>query len=240
MYATWTIAKRETLSLFYAPVAYLVLGLFTFIASMIFLGLFDSGAPASMRNLFFWVAILLAFVLPAVSMRLLSEEIKSGTLELIMTAPVSDAQLVLGKWIGALIFYLAMLSPLVLQVLILELHGTPDYGPILTGLAGLVLVGAFYLAIGVFASSLSDSQIVAYMVTALFTGMFTVGLWMIGRSVSWLPEWSKKACYYLSVVGQYEDFSKGLIDTSNFVYFVSLTLFFLFLAVKLVESRRWR
>lgn len=240
MYATWTIAKRETLSLFYAPVAYLVLGVFALISSMLFLAFFESGEPANLRYVLIYITYLLAFVLPAVSMRLLSEEIRSGTLELIMTAPVSDAQLVIGKWIGALLFYLAILSPLLLQLLILEIHGTPDYGPILTGLLGVVLVGALYLAIGLFASSLSDSQIVSYIVTVLCTGMLTIGMAIIPNAVTWLPVWAKEACYYVSVEGQYEDFSKGLIDTSNFVYFVSLIGFFLFLAMKLVESRRWR
>ncbi|WP_428388867.1 ABC transporter permease [Mucisphaera sp.] len=240
MHATWTIAKRETLSLFYAPVAYLVLGLFAVISSMLFLAGFDAGAPANLRYPFTGVVWLLAFTLPAISMRLLSEELRTGTLELMMTAPISDAQLVAGKWLGAMCFYLALLSPLVLHVVILEVHGTPDYGPILTGLVGMVLVGGLYLAIGTFASSMSDSQIVAYMVTALFTGIMTVGMAIIPNAVTWLPQWAREACYVISVDRQYEDFAKGLIDTSNFVYFVSLIALFLFLAVKLIESRRWR
>ncbi|MEQ9460187.1 MAG: ABC transporter permease [Phycisphaeraceae bacterium] len=240
MTATWTIAKRETLSLFYAPVAYLVLGLFATIASMIFLGVFDSGAPASLRYQFTGIVWLLAFTLPAISMRLLSEEIRTGTLELIMTAPVSDLQLVMGKWLGAMGFYLAMLSPVLIHIAMLEVHGRPDYGPIITGFVGMILVGGLYLAIGAFASAMSDSQIVAYMVTALFTGMLTIGMAILPGAVSWFPGWAREACYYLSVDRQYEDFAKGLIDTSNFVYFASLTGLFLFLAVKLIESRRWR
>lgn len=239
MNQTLIIAKRELSALFYSPVAYLVLGIFAFVASLLFLATFSPGSPASLRIELGWIVWLMAFIVPAISMRLVSEEMSSGTVELLMTAPVDDAQLILGKWLGALAFFLILLIPLLIHVLVLELNGSPDYGPIFTGLLGVVLVGALYLAIGTFASTISNSQLIAFMLTVLITGFLTIGMYMIGSS-TWLPANLKPVVFYLNVDQQFSDFGKGLIDIRNFVYFFSGIALFLFFAVKLLESRRWR
>ena len=164
-----TIAKRELAGLFFSPIAYVVLGAFAIGASTFFLQGFEPGQPASMRSTFDAVVWLLVFLAPAISMRLISEELRSGTFERLMTSPVSDAQVVLGKWLGALVFFCVMLLPLVVHAIALELVGSPELGPIVTGMLGLVLVGALYLAIGVFASAWSQNQIIAFLVTVSIT-----------------------------------------------------------------------
>ena len=172
-------------------------------------------------------------------MRLVSEELARGTLERLATSPVGEPQIVLGKWLAAVVFFCIMLLPLLAQLVLLELNGRPDWGPAITGLLGLVLVGALYLAIGTFASAASENQIIAFLLSVFLICGFTFLLYFLPES-QLIPANVRAAMYYANVNRQYEDFNKGLIDIRNFVYFASVTALFLFLAVKLLESRRWR
>lgn len=239
MSVTWTIARREISSLFFSPIAYVVLALFALGSSLIFFLQYGPGTPAEMRPTFGGVIWLLIFLAPAISMRLLSEEIRSGTFETLLTSPVSDVQVVLGKWLGAMGFFLILLMPLVVQVIVLEATASPDYGPILTGLLGLLLVGGFYLAIGAFASATTQNQIIAFLLTVFIICVFTFMMFFLPQA-SFVSGGLQQALYYLNVNTQFNDFNKGLIDIRNFAYFVSGIALFLFLAVKVVESHRWR
>lgn len=239
MQRTLVIAKRELSALFFSPIAYLVLGVFAIVSSLFFWGVLDPGGRASMASEFTRVVWLMAFVVPALSMRLVSEEMRSGTIELLMTAPVDDGEVILGKWLGGVVFLLALLVPLVAHVFILELSAEPDYGPIFTGLLGLLLVGAFYLAIGAFASTLTDSQVIAFVITVLITGMLSLGV-MLLADAEVMPGWLVAVFGFIGVSQQYSDFAMGLVDVRNFVYFLSGIAVFLFAATKLLESRRWR
>lgn len=239
MPSTLVIAKRELAGLFYSPVAYLVLAVFAFVTALFFWPLLSPGQLASMRSMMSTTVWLMVFVVPALSMRSFAEEVRTGSIELLMTSPVSDAQLVVGKWLGSLVFLVVLLLPMVLQAVVMGVFSDPDWGPIATGLVGLALVGGLYLAIGVFVSALTGSQLIALLITILITGLLTIGLYALSGA-QWLPTWLRPAVVYLNVDQQYRDFAKGLIDTSNFVYFVSLAGLFLFLAVRAVESRRWR
>jgi len=234
-----TLAKRELLSFFYAPIAYVVLGLFGLSATLMFLYTFQTGAPAELRGAFFALTFIMIFLVPAISMRLISEELRSGTIEPLMTAPISDAQVILGKWIGAMGFYAVMLSPLLVLVGVLELVADPDYGPIFTGLLGLLLVGGLYLAIGLFASTITQHQIMAWLLTVFIISLFTIVVFLLTQT-ELVSEQVREALFYVNVMAHYEDFSKGLIDTSNFVFFLTGTALFLFLATQWLESRRWR
>jgi ABC-2 type transport system permease protein len=236
---TLTIAKRELTSLFYSPIAYLVIGVFAFVSSAIFFFAFGTGMQATLRYEFSWLVWLLVFLIPAVSMRVVSEELRTGTIEPLMTAPVSDTQVIVGKWLGALGLFLAMLIPVAVHIVVLTIFSDPDMGPILTGLLGLILVGAVYLAIGVFVSSMTQHQIIAYIITVLITGLLSMGVSML-RGVQWLNTPARRVVEYLSVDTQFEDFSRGVIDLRNFAYFFTGIALFLFLAVKLLESKRWR
>ncbi|MFP4144379.1 MAG: ABC transporter permease [Phycisphaeraceae bacterium] len=236
---TLTIAKRELSSLFFSPVAYLVLAVSALVSSAFFFAGFEAGAPAELRwelNVLVWLLVLLV---PAISMRLVSEEARSGTLELLMTAPVSDAQVIVGKWLGALAFLLVLLLPLLVQVGVLELTADPDYGPIFTGILGLVLVGGLYLAIGTCLSAVTSSQLIAFILTVLAAGTLSLGITLLVQA-AWMPVWLKQALYYIHIGEQYRHFARGLIDIRNFVFFLTGTALFLFVGVKLFESRRWR
>lgn len=236
---TFTIAKRELQSLFYSPIAYVVLGGFAIGSSVFFIQGFQPGRPATMRGTLDMVVWLLIFLAPAISMRLVSEELRSGTYERLMTSPVNDLQVVLGKWLGALVFFCILLSPLLVQVAVLEAVAEPELGPIVTGLLGLILVGALYLAIGVFASAWTQNQIIAFLLTVFIIAIPTFAAFFLAEEATLKPA-LRHLVLYISVNNQYQDFAKGLIDIRHFVYFLSGTALFLFLAVKLVESRRWR
>jgi ABC-2 type transport system permease protein len=206
---------------------------------LIFFNNFGPGVPASLRPTFQGVIWLLIFLAPAVSMRLLSEEFRSGTIESLMTSPVCDTHVILGKWLGAMGFFLVLLAPLVILAAVLEIHADPDLGPIFTGLLGLLLVGGLYLAIGTFASATSENQIIAFLLTIFVICTITFLTFFLPQAGFVSPH-VREALYYLNVNLQFEDFSKGLFDTSNLVFFVSGIILFLFFAVKLLESRRWR
>ena len=236
---TLTIAKRELQSLFYSPIAYVVLGGFAIGSSVFFIQGFQPGRPAAMRTTLDMVVWLLVFLAPAISMRLISEELRSGTYERLMTSPVNDMQVVLGKWLGALVFFCILLTPLLAQVAVLELVAEPELGPVFTGLVGLILVGALYLAIGVFASAWTQNQIIAFLLTVFIISVPTFAAFFLADQAALKPSY-RHLILYISINAQYQDFAKGLIDIRNFVYFLSTTALFLFLAVKIVESRRWR
>ncbi|QQE11705.1 ABC transporter permease subunit [Planctomycetota bacterium] len=234
-----TLAKRELESLFFSPVAYLALAVFAFVTAFVFAyGIFVPGMQASMSDMFTYLVWLLIFIAPAISMRLISEEASSGTLEMLMTSPISDTQIILGKWLGALGFFLVLLSPIFLQIILLEIKADPDYGPIITGLFGILLIGGLYLAIGIFVSAFNNSQLVTFMITVLITGLFTFGMYFLARA-EFMPSQMKVAMFYMNVNEQFRSFSKGLIDIRNIIYFVSAIAFFLFLGIKTLEARRW-
>ena len=239
MNQTLTIAKRELSSLFFSPIAYVVLGVFGFGTVAFFLIEFKPGTPAEMRNLMGTVSILMMFLVPAISMRLLSEEYRAGTIESLMTLPVSDTQVVTGKWLGAMGFLLTLMVPLLILTFILTLNANPDPGPVLTGYLGLLLVGGLYLAIGAFASATTQNQIIAFIVTvSIILAMVLPSRFL--RDTDWLPLWAKQPLYYINIYQQYEDFAMGVIDLSRIVFFVSGIFLFLFLATQTLHSKRWR
>jgi ABC-2 type transport system permease protein len=239
MSPTLTIARREISSLFFSPVGYIVLALFALGATLLFLVSFGPGQEASLGDLYASVVWILVLLAPLITMRLVSEELRSGSVELLMTSPVSDAQVILGKWLGALGFHVVLLTPLLVLIAVVRYNARVDYGPILTGLLGLVLVGGLYLAIGTFASTLTQNQIIAAVVTMTILVVLTIGLYLLVRA-NWLSPGLRDAVYYINVHQQFEDFRRGLVDLGRLVYFGSGIALFLFFAVLSLQSRRWR
>ena len=240
MNRTLTIAQRELTSLFFSPIAYVVLGLFALGATGIFFIYFGPGEQATMRPTFEWIVWLLIFLAPAVSMRLISEEFRAGTIEPLLTAPVSEMHVVLGKWLGAFGFFCVLLmAPMAVLVAVMEFSADPDYGPIFTGMLGLILVGGLYLAIGTFASAATKDQIISFLLTVFIISLFTVALHFVAEAEFWSND-MKRALKFINVFGQFEDFAKGVLTLSNLVFFGTGTAMFLFMAVKVLESRRWR
>lgn len=236
MKSTWTIARREVGAYFVSPIAYIVMAGFLFIMGILFERSLFYSRQATLRYLFQNVVFLLIFVAPLLSMRLLAEEQRSGTLELLLTSPVRDWEVVLGKFAAALALFATMLALTLLYPLILLRFGNPDLGPILSGYLGALLMGASMLAIGVFASSLSQNQIVAGvagMVMLLF-------LWLTGVLAEAFGGPFSTFLTNLSLVVHFPDFAKGVIDTKDAIYYLSVTAAGLFLATRSLEARRWK
>jgi ABC-2 type transport system permease protein len=233
------IMQRELLSLFCSPIGYIVIAGFLLITgvSVLWTGSFSPGKPATLREVFFWTPWVLTVIVPAISMRAIAEEYRSGTIESLMTAPVSDAQLVLGKYLASLIFYVIMLAPTLVYLVLMRVYGNPDMGASLAAYLGLLLVGMMFLAFGLFASSLTSNQVVAWILgwvpLLLFAclAFFVVGL---------VHGWVRAVFQQVNVIGRFDEFSRGLITTDGVLFFLVGTALFLFLAVKVVESRRWR
>ncbi len=232
------IAKRELLSYFFSPIAYVAMTLFLLVAGFTFREDFQPGQPATMRAIFEWMVWLLVFIVPVLCMGLLAQEWSSGTIETLMTAPVSETDVVLGKFLGSLAFFGVLLAPTLLYVVMLRIFGRPDYGPILSGYLGIILVGALFISIGLFCSSITKSQVVAAVSASAILFAITIVPWWLSTKATLGAFWRGVADQ--SVFRRYTDFSKGVIDLGNLVFFVVVTSVFLFLTVKILESRRWR
>lgn len=241
------IFRREMLSLWVTPLAWVLLGVFLLLQGGIFYSIVvhfttfadlsvdegPLGAYFGQNSVFLLMTLLL--VCPALSMRLLAEERRSGTVESLMTAPVGAGGVVLGKFAAALATYVLMWIPTLLYVVILRKTGDVAWPVVMSSYLGLFLVGAQYLAIGTLASALTKSQFVALLLTVLLEfGLFVLG---IGEYV-FDPGLLRDVCAYVSLAGHMEDFAKGIIDTRRVLYDLSLAVFCLFLTTRVVDS--WR
>jgi len=244
----WQICQREIRAYFLSPIGHVVITAFLVLNGVIFYLIVNAfsrpGAPNGSvmqiflaRNVFFWIFLLL--FTPAITMRLFAEERRSGTLEVLMTAPVTDAEAVLGKFLGALVFYVSLWVPTLLYVLILRRFSKIDMGPIASGYVYLVLVGAMFLSLGLLASILTRSQIIAAIVSfAVMLVLFLVPVFFEGMvtGVGHLRE-------FLAAVNLWNhagDFSKGIVDSRQVVYYGSATTLLLFLAVRALSAMKGR
>jgi ABC-2 type transport system permease protein len=234
------IAKRELTSYFYSPMAYVAMTLFLLACGFLFWDDFEPGRPAGMRTIFDWMVWLLVFVVPVLCMGLLAQEWASGTMETMMTAPVTDLDVVLGKFMGSAAFFVVLLVPTVVYILMLAMNsvGGMDYGPIISGYLGILLVGGLFIAIGLFCSSLTRSQVVSAVSASAILFLVTIVPWWASTKATLPAFWRNLA--EQGVFRRYTDFSKGLVDFGNMVFFVLMTGTFLFLTVKVLESRRWK
>lgn len=231
------IAKREFLALFRTSAGWLIIALYlTLVGVWYSQQTIQPGEPASMRALFGASHWMLMLVLPAVTMRLFAEDRRTGTLEMMLTAPVSDYQLVLAKYLGCLAFLFALLAPTLLHVGFLYTLASPDPGPIIAGYAGLLCAGALYLAAGIFFSSLTRNPVVAFLCTLFFF----LGL---HSAISWgataVPQRFESLVYAFSLQLRLADFAKGQIDTAHIGFFLAASLWFLVLTALSTEARRW-
>ncbi len=231
------IMRRELLGLFCSPIAYIVIAGFLLITGWIWKGSFAPGQPATLREVFFWTPVVLTVIVPAISMRMLSEEYRAGTIEKLMTAPVSDLQMVLGKYLASLFFYVVMLVPTLVYLVMMQLYGNPDWGASMAAYIGLLLVGAMFTAFGMFASSLTSNQVVAWFLGFVPLLLFAcLAYWLVQQ----VEGWKRVLFQQINVIGRLDEFSRGLVTTDGVLFFVASSVLFLFLTVKVVESRRWR
>jgi ABC-2 type transport system permease protein len=236
----WVLAKRELAAFFFSPIAYVVAAVFLAVSGIFFAGeAFQPGREAQMRDLFNRQAFILVFILPMLTMRLLSEEFRSGTIESLMTAPVKDFEVILGKFWGTWLFFAALLLPtLIYPFMIMKYSGfTADPGPILLGYVGLLLLGGLYSAVGTLTSTLTRNQVISAVLAFLILSAFTFLLWGLASQVTGI--W-QTILQNLNVYDRFTFFSQGLLDIRNVIFFISLTIGILFIAVKVLESRRWR
>ncbi|MBM4016849.1 MAG: ABC transporter permease [Planctomycetes bacterium] len=234
------LTRRELSAYFVSPIAYVAMALFLLLAGVFFafpwFGAFRPGQPAQMQYVFSVMTFVLMLVVPALTMRSLAEERGSGTIETLLTAPVTDLEVVLAKFLGCWLFYLGMLAPTLLYAVALAVFGNPDFGPIVGGYVGLALLGAMYVAVGVLASSLTRAQVIAFVV-AFFPLLV---LWVLGPIGGSLPSPWRTILREAGTLAHYEDFNRGVIAAVHVAYFVTVTVYALFLTVKVLESRRWR
>jgi ABC-2 type transport system permease protein len=248
------IARKELKAYFASPIAYVVIGLFALMFGFFYytlLGIFIEqgmrmmglqGGPTQnvneqmIRPLFLNASVLLLFVLPMITMRTYSEEKRSGTIELLLTSPLTDVDIIMGKFLGAMALYAAMLAVTLVHVGVLFAFGTPEWIPIATGYLGLLLMGGCFISIGLLISSFTRNQIVAVMATfAVF-----LLLWVINWAGPLTGPTTQAVLDYLSITSHLDDFTRGIIDTKHVVYYVSFIAFGLFLTARSVDTERWR
>ena len=232
-----TIAGKEIRSYFGSPMAYVVTAVFLVMCGYFFASSLSSAFPeATIRGFLFPAAFVLMILTPLLTMRLFAEEAKMGTLELLLTAPVQDYQVVLGKFLSALTILAVMVALTGYYAIILFIYGSPDAGPLLSGYLGLFLLGAGFLAVGVFASSMTSNQIVA----AVLTFGILLLMWVINSAGGLFSGMPQEIVDYLSPPTHFRDFAFGVIDTKDVVYFLSMAAAFLLFTVQAVSTRRWR
>ena len=254
----WIIALKELNGYFRSPIAYIVLGAFALAFGYFFyfqyLGPFvEANLSAAqyaqmtgqmfplnvnemvIRPLMFLIGIIGLFLVPMITMRLFAEEKKTGTIELLMTSPLTDLQLILGKFLGALMLYISLLLLTLPYMLILFRYGTPDWRPLLTGYMGLLLLGGSYLSLGMFLSTLTRNQFVA----AVLTFLPLLVLWVVGGN-EYSSSTASQVASYLSIVGHMGNFAKGVIDLKDTVYYLTVIALGVFLTARSLESVRWR
>lgn len=233
-----TIAGRELKAYLLSPLAWIIIALFAFFTGFIFLQIMVATQMADMAPLFNWMAVLSLILVPALTMRLFSEEYKLGTMEMLLTAPARDWQIVVGKFIAAWVGFAVLLIPTLWQVMILERYGDPDYGILAASYLGILLLGAAFVGVGMFASSLTQNQFVAYMI-----GMIALlFLWVADAPANAIGQNNPLADFFrfISLPGQFQEFFNGVIASQHMLYFVSVALIAVVLTTLVVSSRRWR
>jgi len=253
------VYTKELRSYFVSPVAYVIAGVFLFLSGYLFRNIlmqfnywclqFSQRAQymqGQMPNLnlnemvvtqFFGVMdFIWLLVVPMLTMRLFAEEKKSGTIELLMTSPVSTVQVLLGKFFACLTLYSAIVALTLVYCLILEAYGDPDWGPIWAAYLGYLLLGGTFIGVGVLASAITENQIVAVLLS--FGALLL--LWLIDWSASFAGPTAAKILSSISIIEHLTDFQHGVIDTKDVIFYLSFIFFSLFVTTRVLESRRWR
>jgi len=246
MTAFFTLFRRQLSAYFYAPIAYVTMVVFLVVSGLSFCRLISQSFEENLNigdllfgSIYFWLMVIVAITL--ITMQVFAEEKRSGTLETLLTAPVTDLQVVVAKYFAAVVFFMILCAPTALYILVLHLFSSSleglDLVPVATGYGMLLLVGAFFIAFGVFASSLTRSQVVAAMLG--FTGIslffFEDNFQALGRGAL-----DARVFDYLSTVQHMVDFAQGIVDTRPVVLYLSGIVFFLFATVKVIEARQWK
>lgn len=247
------IAHKEIKAYFDAPIAYIYIAFFALLFGYFFVALLSffmsqslqmmtmSGQSMNINQqlitpLFLNTSVIVLFVLPTITMRTYAEEKRTGTIELLLTSPLTDVQIILGKFLGAMALYASLLAVTLIHIGVLFIFGKPEVAPVLTGYLGLLLMGGCFVSVGLFISSLTRNQIVAAMVTfAVF-----LLLWVIDWISQFTGPITQQVLTYVSITQHLDDFVRGVLDTKHLIYYFSFIAFGLFLTARSVDSERWR
>jgi len=251
----WPIYKKEMRLYFTSPIAWVILTIFLFIAGYFFYSIFAFFTLASMqaamnpamardlnvtdsvlRPLFSNISVILLLLMPLVTMRLFAEERRSGTIELLLTYPVRDGAVLIGKYLAGLTLYAIMLAVTLFYPLLVAYFARVELGPLASGYLGLLLMGATFLAVGIFASSLTENQIVASIITF---GVLLI-FWVVGWSSDYVGGTWGRVLSHLSLIEHFDSFAKGVLDTRDVLYYFDFTIVALFLTLRSLEARRWK
>lgn len=230
-----TIFRKELKSYFNSPVAYIVIVVFLIITGWFFTSsLFLSGV-VTMRNVFDIIPFIFLFFVPAISMRTFAEEKKSGTIELLLTKPITDTDIVMGKFLAALALTGIALSFTIIYVISLSFLGSIDLGSIIGSYIGLLLMSGIYISIGIFASSLTENQVVAFIISFLIV----FALFMLNKVLIFLPASLASVLEYISIDYHFGNIARGVLDSRNIIYYLSGMFIFILLTRFSLESRKW-
>jgi ABC-2 type transport system permease protein len=232
----WAVSTRELRSYFLSPLAYVIIALFLALSGYLFALILSNGRQASLSGLVQNVSVLYLFIVPAISMRLLAEEQRTGTVELLLTNPVQEWEIVTGKFLAAILLVVVMLALTLLFPLFLFIFGNPDKGPIISGYVGIFLQAAAFLSIGLWASSLTQNQIVAAIVS--FAALLI--LWLSDNLGQFLGGTIGSIVSYTSVINHFQTFPQGVIQSNDVIYYLTLVIAGIVLSTLSLQSRRYR
>lgn len=250
----YAILRRELYVYFCSPIAYVVTTIFLVLSGYLFYSAFAYFSMISMQAMrmpgidginvtemvlnpmFANMSVIMLLMMPLLTMRLFAEEKKAGTLELLLSYPVRETELLLGKFVACLVVFFVMLALTWLYPILLWLFAKPDSGPILSGYLGLFLMGAAFIALGLLVSSLTENQIVAAVISFGAILMF----WLIGWSETFVGPSLGKVLSHLSLLDHFEGFARGVIDSRDVIYYIDFCILFLFMTMRSLESKKWR
>jgi len=248
------IAGKELRGYFASPTAWVMMGFFAFLFGYFFVTYLQffvtqsmqaqfGGGPPTMnvnmqmiRPLLLNASVIVLFILPMVTMRTYAEEKRSGTIELLLTSPLTDFEIIMGKFIGAVGLYAALLAVTLAYVMFVFVYGDPEWLPLASGYLGLLLLGSCFISLGLFISSTTKNQ----MVAGAATFVLALLLWIVDWMAESVGPTTASVLRYLSITGHFDDFGKGVIDTKHVIYYLSFITFGLFLTMKSVDTERWR
>ena len=233
------IFKREFKTYFISPIAYIVISLFLLIMGWLFFSTFFLMGQANMTRFFAMLPVTFSFIIPALTMRLFSEEINVGTYELLLTLPVTFRDIIMGKFLASVAFVGIMLSPTVIYAIFISFLGKLDWGPVIGGYIGALLLGAAYCAIGLFASALTRNQVIAFII-GIFT-CFTLTLFsdfLLYVPPDWIPNSLVKVFQFISANYHFQNIAKGMVDSRDIIYFLSLMFIALYGANLIMQEKK--
>ncbi|RCK77655.1 MAG: gliding motility protein GldF [Ignavibacteriae bacterium] len=230
-----TIFKKELKSYFDSAMAYIIIVVFVGLLGWFFTSSLFLVNLATLRSFFETAPFLLLFFGPAITMRLISEEKKSGTIELLATKPIQDYEIIIGKFLSAWALFVIALLPTLIYYFTITILGDIEIGPVIGGYLGLILVGAVFIAIGVFGSTLTENQVVAFIISFLFVFI----LFILDKILMFAPGFLASILEYISIDYHFSNIARGVIDTRDLIYYISAIVLMLYLSTVVISKRRW-